>query len=90
MMVYTYSEARQKLASLLEQAGRLGEVRIRRRDGRVFVIRPEPQVRSPLDVEAIDLGLSGNEIVEAVRESRSRVKKTSHKTSDRTTRKHAR
>ena len=30
MKVYTYSEARQRLASLLEQSQRGGEVRIRR------------------------------------------------------------
>jgi len=33
MKVYTYSEAGQRLASLLDEARRAGEVRIRRRDG---------------------------------------------------------
>jgi prevent-host-death family protein len=41
MNEYTYSEARQKLASLLEQAAKDGEVRIKRKDGRIFVIRPQ-------------------------------------------------
>ncbi len=68
--VYTYSEARQKLAALLERAARDGEVRVRRRDGRVFVIRPEAGSRSPLDVPGIDLGLSAEEIVQFVREGR--------------------
>jgi len=36
MMEYSYSEARQKLASLLEQAAKEGEVRIRRKDGQIF------------------------------------------------------
>ena len=36
MTVYTYSEARQRLASLLEQAAKGAEVRIRREDGRVL------------------------------------------------------
>jgi hypothetical protein len=33
MRVYTYSEARQNLADLLDQAAEEGEVRIRRCDG---------------------------------------------------------
>jgi antitoxin Phd len=38
MKVYTYTEARQNLASLLDQAARYGEVRIRRKDGQFFVL----------------------------------------------------
>ena len=75
MTVYTYSEARQQLASLLDEAAREGEVRIRRRDGQVFVIRPQPRADSPLDVEGLDLGVSTAEIVELVREGRERQEK---------------
>ena len=39
MIVYTYSEARQSLATLLDKAAQEGEVRIKRKDGQVFVIR---------------------------------------------------
>ena len=70
MIVYTYSEARQKLATLLEQAASEGEVRIRRKDGRTFVIRPEPRTGSPLDVEGVDLDITEDEIVEFIREGR--------------------
>jgi PHD/YefM family antitoxin component YafN of YafNO toxin-antitoxin module len=70
MKVYTYSEARQNLATLLEQARREGSVRIRRRDGQSFVLKPEPTAGSPLDVEGIDLNLTMDEIVEFVREGR--------------------
>lgn len=70
MNVYTYSEARQKLAGVLEQAAREGQVRIRRKDGQSFVIRPEPRVASPLDVEGLDLGMDADEIVQMVREGR--------------------
>jgi hypothetical protein len=70
MIVYTYSEARQKLASLLEQAIKEGEVRIKRKDGRIFVIRPETKVGSPLDVESIDLGITAAEIVQFIHEGR--------------------
>lgn len=68
--VYTYSEARQRLSSLLEEAVRDGEVRIKRQDGQYFVIRPEPKTGSPLDVEGIDLDLTAEEIVCFVREGR--------------------
>ncbi len=71
--VYTYSEARQRLSSLLEQAVRDGEVRIKRQDGQTFVIRPEPRSGSPLDVEGIGLDLTADEIVAFVHEGRRDV-----------------
>jgi len=70
MRVYTYSEARQSLASLLEQARAEGAVRIRRRDGQTFVLKPEVPNGSPLDVEGVELGVTTDEIVTFVREGR--------------------
>jgi PHD/YefM family antitoxin component YafN of YafNO toxin-antitoxin module len=72
MKTYTYSEARQNLAALLEEASRSGEVRIRRRDGRSFAVRPAKTKRSPLDVEGIESDLSSEEIVSVIREMRRR------------------
>lgn len=72
MIEYTYSDARQNLAALLEQAARDGEVRIRRRDGRVFVLRPQPLEGSPLDIGSVDLGVTTAEIVDIIREGRER------------------
>lgn len=73
MRIYTYSEARQRLAKLLELARKEGAVRIRRRDGRTFVIKPEQPSRSPLDVAGVDLDVTTDEIVAFVRESRRRT-----------------
>lgn len=70
MNVYTYSEARQNLASLLDQAAREGEVRIRRKDGSEFVIRVQPKEKSPLEVEGIDLGITTQDIVDFIDEGR--------------------
>ena len=70
MNTYTFTEARQKLASLLEQASKSGEVRIKRRDGQVFVIRPQKRIGSPLDVSGVDLNLTHDEILESIQESR--------------------
>jgi len=72
MTVYTFSEARQKFAAVLEKAKKEGRVLIRRKDGSLFAIQPVPKQESPLDVEGVDLGLSAAEIVEIVREVRER------------------
>ena len=40
MKVYTYSEARQRLSRLLDEAREGGEIRIKRRDGSEFTVRP--------------------------------------------------
>jgi PHD/YefM family antitoxin component YafN of YafNO toxin-antitoxin module len=72
MNVYTFSEARQKLAEVLDEARRKGVVRIKRRDGSEFEISPVHAKSSPLDVEGVDLGVSAEEIVSVVREMRAR------------------
>ena len=72
MTIYTFSEARQKFASVLEKARSEGKVLIKRKDGSVFVIQPVSNRESPLNVKGIDLGLSASEIVDIVREIRKR------------------
>ncbi len=74
MKVYTYSEAREKLATILEES-KTEEVVIRRRKGDMYAIVPRltgPR-RSPFDVPGMDKGLSKREIVGAIRESRERA-----------------
>ena len=70
MKEYTFSEARQKLASLLNSARKDGAVRIRKRDGQKFILSPEKQSRSPLDVPGLNLRIKRNEIIDIVRSSR--------------------
>ena len=70
MKEYTYSEARQRFAAILERARREGAVRIRRKDGTVFVLQPEAQQGSPLNVPAVKLKLTRDEVVDLVREGR--------------------
>jgi hypothetical protein len=72
MSVYTFSEARQNFASLLEKAKTEGKVLIRRKDGSVFTIQPLLQKDSPLDVKGVDADVSASEIVSILRESRER------------------
>jgi hypothetical protein len=70
MRVYTFSEARQQLATLLEEARRDGAARIRRRDGTTFLVTPEPSARSPLDVEGVQADLTLEEILGFIHEGR--------------------
>ena len=72
MDIYTYSEARQKLASVLDEAESSGKVLIRRKDGRTFALVPEKTTRSPLDVPSIRTDVSTREIVSILRKGRAR------------------
>lgn len=71
MKVYTFSEARQKLAELLTEA-REGEVLIKRRNGETFVVRRQISERSPLDVPGVKTRATTKDILSAVQESRSK------------------
>jgi hypothetical protein len=57
-----------------EQAAREGEVRIRRPDGKVFVIRLQTEEESLPDVQEVDLGVSTEEIVGFIKEGRKPYK----------------
>ena len=70
MKVYTYSDARQQFASVLDEAKRSGCVRIRRRDGTVFGLRPEAPNDSPPEVKGIKLGLDRTEITQLIKKGR--------------------
>lgn len=73
MREYTYSEARQKLSTVLDEAKREGAIRIRRRDGQAFVLRSELNLRSPLDIKGLNLNITREEIVEFIQEGRKRT-----------------
>jgi len=72
MTVYTFTEARQNFASVLEKARVEGKVLIRRKDGTVFILQPMTKKKSPLDVRGVDANLSKEDIVEALKEVRQR------------------
>lgn len=57
---------------MLDEAWEGGEVRIKRRDGSEFSLRPVSGTTSPLDVPGVDTDLSRDEIVAAIREGRER------------------
>ena len=70
MKTYTYSEARQRLATLLDQARQEGQVQIRPQDGSTFLLQPVKASRSPLDVPGVSSGFRRGELVALVREER--------------------
>ena len=74
MEVYTYSEARQKLSSVLDEAESTGKVLIRRKDGRIYALVPESTPTSPLDVPSIKADISTPEVVTLVRHERSKIR----------------
>jgi len=73
MKLYTYSDARQHFASVLDTASREGKVLIRKRDGSLFALVPEPKATSPFDVEGIATDVGTSEMVAVLREERERT-----------------
>ena len=72
MKEYSFTEARQHFASILDEAKKEGVVCVKKRDGEAFYIKPAIRKKSPLDVNGVDLGMSASEIVDMVREGRER------------------
>jgi len=73
MKTYTYSQARERLADILEESKK-EEIVIRRRKGDIFSIAPKAPVRrSPFDVSGLHKNISRKEIIEAIHESRKRA-----------------
>ena len=71
MNIYTYSYARQHLSKVLDKAESTGKVLIRRRDGRVFALIPDPVTQSPLDVPSIKADIPTPEVVSIIRKERA-------------------
>jgi hypothetical protein len=74
MKMYTYSEARQRLADVLNIA-KNEEVIIKRRGGETFSIIFRKTKKSPFDVPGIQTNATTKDILAAVRDSRERFPK---------------
>lgn len=72
MTVFTYSQARQNFAAVLQRALREGKVLVKRKDGSLFTVQPQKTTESPLNVKGIKTSVSSRELVRTVRESRRR------------------
>jgi prevent-host-death family protein len=72
MREYSFTEARQNFASVLDEAKREGVVCIKKRDGEAFYLKPAATKSSPLDVAGVDIGMSASDIVDLIRNGRER------------------
>ena len=70
MHAYNFSEAKQNLSSVFEQAVLEGSVQIKGEDGRIFMLTPVTEKKSPLDIQSVSLDLTADEIVGFIHESR--------------------
>jgi hypothetical protein len=67
MKAYTYSEARENFATVLEEA---------ERDGAAFRLSPAPKSKaSPLDVPDVKLNVKTQDLVAMVRQGRERSRR---------------
>ncbi len=71
MKEYTYYEARQQLANILNIA-RTEEVVIKRRGGETFSIIFRKSAKSPFDVPGIKTNATTDDILDAVKKARER------------------
>jgi len=71
MTVFTFSQARQNFAKILDKA-KTEEVLIKRRDGSVFSLKSAKKLHSPLAVRSLKTRVTAQEIVDIVREIRQR------------------
>jgi len=71
MKVYTFTQAREHLAEVLDEA-RQQEVVIRRRNGDQFTIVLRRESTSPFDVPPVRTRATTQDILDAIRESRER------------------
>ena len=71
MKAYNYSEARKRLSEVLDTA-KNEEVLIKRRGGETFSLVLKKISQSPFDIPGITTKATTEDILDAVRESRSR------------------
>ena len=74
MKVYTYSEARQRFAEVLNIA-RKEEVIIKRRSGETFTFVFKKTPKSPFDIPGIKTKATTKDVLKAIKDSRERIAK---------------
>lgn len=73
MTMYTSSEVQKQFPNLLKKALSEGQLIFKTQDGQFFVISPiQPIKESPFEVRSIKLDISTSDILQAIRESRTR------------------
>lgn len=70
MKIYSESDAKENLETVLSEARKDGAVGIRQKDGLTFIIRPEDIPDSPLNVKGVNLPITTEEIFGFIHEAR--------------------
>ena len=70
MYAYSFSEVKQNINSIFEQAIIDGAVQIKGEDSQIFMLTPVAAKKSPLDVAGVALDLTADEIVDFIHEGR--------------------
>ena len=71
MLIFDYGIAKLRLEKILKLAFIKGEVMIRDKKGKVFVLKPSESNKSPFDnIEGINLDISKEEILDFIKEGR--------------------
>ena len=70
MQSYSFSEARQNLATVLDVADKEGAIRINRKDGQAFILKPVPVSGFSLNIKAINVDITTDYIADIVRKGR--------------------
>jgi GGDEF domain-containing protein len=77
MKVYSYSEARQRFAEILNMA-REEDVIIKRRGGEAFTIAFKKVSQSPFSITGIKTKATTKDILQAIKDSRERIAEPSN------------
>lgn len=72
MIVVTYSEARQKLAKLLDEVKEGEEVLIKRKDGTYYSIEKADKTMECREWPGVETNISREQIIEALHEGREK------------------
>lgn len=72
MNIYSYSEAKQNLSKILDKVKAEGKVFIKSKDGSTYEIRIIKEKKSPLDIKGVKLNLNRRDILDILREVRTK------------------
>lgn len=68
-MTYSYEKAKKSFDLVFKKAAIDGKVAIRK-DNELYILMPASKDTSPLDIEGVDMGISSEDIVQFIHESR--------------------
>jgi len=71
-MTYSYEKAKKSFDLIFKKAALDGKVAIRK-DNQIYILMPASKNVSPLDVEGVDMGVTSEDIINFIHESRNKL-----------------